>query len=72
MELELQKLNIRLAKVEKELNKVRTSTIQDGWQSQKFAKKSRKWDFLAQEKFELIKKIDEINTIKKCPMRTNN
>ena len=32
----------RLAKVEKQLDKCRTSTMQDGWQTQRFAKKSVK------------------------------
>jgi allantoicase len=59
VDLELLKLQKQLEKVEKELNKNRTSVIQDGWQTQRHAKKSRKWDFLAIEKIELIKKIEE-------------
>lgn len=59
MKTELEKLRSRLKKVERELDKCRTSTIQDGWQTQKFAKKSRKWDYYAQEKMKLIQKIEE-------------
>jgi hypothetical protein len=59
--LEKQKLQKRLEKIENELNKNRTSVIQDGWQTQRFAKKSRKWDFLAQEKIEIIKLLEECN-----------
>ena len=58
--LEKQKLQKQLAKVEAELDKCRTSVIQDGWQTQRHAKKSRKWDFLAQEKIELIQKIESL------------
>lgn len=61
---EKQKLQKRLEKIEKELDKNRTSVIQDGWQTQRHAKKSRKWDFLAQEKIEIIKLIEEIE--KQC------
>jgi hypothetical protein len=59
MKTELEKLKSQLAKVEQKLDKCRTSTIQDGWQTQKFAKKSRKWDYYAQEKMKLIQKIEE-------------
>ena len=55
---DLKKLKTKLEKIEKELDKCRSSSFIDGWQTQKHAKKSRKWDVLAQEKFELIKKID--------------
>ena len=34
--------------------------MQDGWQTQRHAKKARKWDILAQCKMELIQQIDEI------------
>lgn len=60
---EKQKLQKRLEKIEKELDKNRTSVIQDGWQTQRHAKKSRKWDFLAQEKIEIIKLIEEIEKL---------
>jgi hypothetical protein len=49
-----------LIKVEKELSTCRTSVLQDGWQTQRFAKKSRKWDYLGQRKMELLQQIEEI------------
>lgn len=49
----------RLEKIEKELEKNRTSVIQDGWQTQRHAKKSRKWDFLAIEKMEIIQQLNQ-------------
>ena len=55
------KLRKRLEKIEKELDGCRTSVIQDGWQTQRFAKKSRKWDILAQRKMEILKELDEID-----------
>jgi len=63
MDLELQKLNIRLKKVEEALCTCRTSVLQDGWQTQRYAKKARKWDFLAQEKMKLIQKINDIKEL---------
>ena len=59
-EKELKAKKKALQKIEKELNKVRTSAMQDGWQTQKHAKNSRKWDFLAQEKMKLRKEIEEL------------
>ena len=56
----LQQLKLRLLKIERELSSCRTSVLQDGWQTQKHAKKARKWDILAQRKMELIQQIDEI------------
>ena len=56
----LAKLEKQLQKIEAQLEKCRTSALQDGWQTQRHAKKSRKWDYLAQEKMELIKKINEL------------
>lgn len=56
----MQKLKNNLEKVEKELEKVRgCSPLTDGWQTQRYSKKSRKWDVLAQEKMRLIQKIEE-------------
>jgi allantoicase len=55
----IKKLQARLNKVEKELDTCRTSVLQDGWQTQRFAKKSRKWDILAQRKMQLIQQIDD-------------
>lgn len=60
----LSKLKKKLEKVEKELNTCRSSSFIDGWQTQKHAKKSRKWDMLSLEKFELIKKINDYENIK--------
>jgi hypothetical protein len=57
---ELEGLKKKLLRIEKELDKCRTSVLQDGWQTQRFAKKSRKWDYYAQEKMKLIARIDEI------------
>jgi allantoicase len=56
---DLSKLTSKLEKVEKELSKCRTSTIEDGWQTQRHAKKSRKWDILAQEKMKLLQEIED-------------
>ena len=56
----LQQLKLRLLKIESELSTCRTSGLQDGWQTQRHAKKARKWDILAQLKMELIQQIDEI------------
>jgi len=58
--MEIEKLKKRLEKVEKELDKNRTSSYVDGWQTQRHAKKSRNWDFLAQEKMKLKNCIDEL------------
>lgn len=56
----LQQLKLRLLKIESQLSTCRTSVLQDGWQTQRHAKKARKWDILAQRKMELIQQIDEI------------
>lgn len=62
----LQLLQRKLSKIEKELNTCRTSVLQDGWQTMKFAKKSRKWDFLAQEKMRIKQLIEDYEN------KTNN
>ncbi len=54
----IEKLKKQLTRVEKQLDKNRTSTIQDGWQTQRFAKKSRNWDYYARLKMRLIEQID--------------
>jgi hypothetical protein len=59
MDKELQKFHTKLEKIETELSKCRCSVLQDGWQTQRFAKKSRKWDFYAQEKMRLIQLIED-------------
>jgi hypothetical protein len=56
----LQQLKSRLLKIENELSTCRTSVLQDGWQTQRHAKKARKWDILAQRKMEILSQIDEI------------
>lgn len=56
-------LQQKLDKVEKELDKCRTSVLQDGWQTQRYAKKSRKWDYYAQEKMKLLQQIEEYENI---------
>lgn len=57
---DLKKLKTKLQKVEKELEKVRgCSPLTDGWQTQRYAKKSRKWDMLAQERMSIIEQIEE-------------
>lgn len=62
---EIQKIEKRLHTIEKELEKVRNYSAQiDGWQTQRFSKKSRKYDYLALEKFELIKKLEELTNQK--------
>lgn len=60
MKSQLQKLQSKLEKIEKELSTCRTSVLQDGWQTQRHSKKSRKWDILAQEKMEIINQINQI------------
>jgi len=57
---ELEKLKSQLDRVEKALDKNRTSVMQDGWQTQKFARKSRNWDYYAQLKMKIIQRIDEL------------
>lgn len=56
----LQKLKSKLEKIEKELDKCRTSSFDDGWQTKKHAKKARKWDYYAQKKMKLIQQIEDI------------
>jgi len=60
---QIHKLRNQLEKVEKELDKCRTSVIEDGWQTTKYAKKSRKWDFYAQEKMRLINELDKLGVL---------
>jgi len=52
-------LQQKLDKIEKELDKCRTSVMQDGWQTQRYAKKARKWDYYAQEKMKILQQIEE-------------
>ena len=60
MDLELQKLHTKLEKIETELSKCRGSVLEDGWQTQRYAKKTRKRDYYAQEKNKNKKPMDEI------------
>lgn len=61
----------KLSKVEKELEKVRgVSPLSDGWQTQKLAKKQRKWDYYAKIKIELLNKIFEAETTKLLNTKT--
>lgn len=66
---DLDKLKNKLSKIEKELDKVRTSSFVDGWQTTKHAKKSRKWDELAKDKFNILKAID---LLEKCDRLNHN
>ena len=59
----IERLKKRLEKIEKELDKCRTSSFVDGWQTQRHAKKARKWDVLAQQKMKLTQQIDDYEKI---------
>ena len=50
----------RLIKVEKQLDKCRTSTMQDGFGMMRFARKSRKWDYYAREKMILLGLLEDL------------
>lgn len=58
----------KLQKIERQLEKVRgCSPISHGWQTQRYAKASRKWDVLAEEKRRIIKQIqDNCNGFCEC------
>jgi len=60
---QIQKIKDKLQRIENELDKCRTSSFQDGWQTSKHAKKSRKWDFYAQEKMRLINELDKLGQL---------
>ena len=66
MDLELQKLYTKLEKIETELSKYRGSVLDDGWQTQRYAKKMRKWDYYAQEKNKIREQIDQIEQRRKA------
>lgn len=61
-------LSQRLDKIEKELEGVRgCSPLTHGWQTQKYAKASNKWDILAERKRKLIEQIRaQCNGMCKC------
>ena len=50
MDLELQKLHTKLEKIETELSKCRGSVLEDGWQTQRYAKKNEKMGLLCTRK----------------------
>lgn len=57
------KLRKRLEKIEKEIEKVRgCNPMDDGWQTQRYAKKSRKWDKLSEEKMKILEQLDGAGT----------
>lgn len=56
-------LKSKLLKIESELDKCRTNSLQDGWQTSKHSKKSRKWDYYAQEKMKIINQLDELGAL---------
>lgn len=58
---QIELLKRKLAKIEKELDKNRGTVLVDGWQTQRYAKKARKWDVLAQEKMRIIGQIDDLS-----------
>jgi len=62
---QLQKLKNRLEKIEKELDGCRTSSFDDGFGTQKHARKARKWDYYAQEKMKLIQQIEDYERVNK-------
>ena len=65
MDLELQKLHTKLNKIETELSKCRGSVLEDGWQTQRYAKKMRKWDYYAVEKMKILQQVEDYeNNIK--------
>lgn len=60
---ELQKLHTKLAKVEKQLEKYRgCSPLTHGWQTQRYAKADRNWDYYAQQRMKLLQQIEEYDT----------
>ena len=56
---EIEKLKKQLAKIEAALDKCRGTVQEDGWQTMRYAKKMRKWDYYAQEKMKLINQIED-------------
>lgn len=56
------KLYKQLQYIEKQLDKVRgCSPITHGWQTMRYAKASRNWDILAQQRYNLINQIEDLN-----------
>lgn len=52
------KLKQRLNNLEMKLNKNRPTVQEDGWQTQRYAKKARNWDVYAQEKMQVLQEIE--------------
>ncbi|MBP9070515.1 MAG: hypothetical protein KBG47_13470 [Bacteroidia bacterium] len=59
-------MHTKLEKIETELSKCRGSVLEDGWQTQRYAKKMRKWDYYAQEKNKIREQIDQIEQRRKA------
>jgi len=58
-------LRTKLNKIETELSKCRGSVLEDGWQTKRYAKKMRKWDYYAVEKMKILQQIEDYeNNIK--------
>ena len=55
----IEKIKKQLQKIEIELSKCRGSVLEDGWQTMRYAKKMRKWDYYAQGKMKLLQQIEE-------------
>ena len=54
-------LRKKLAKVEKQLMKYRgCSPLTHGWQTMRYAKADRNWDYYAQEKWRLLRQLDDL------------
>ena len=63
MKSKLEILKNRLEKVEKQREKVRgCSPLTHGWQTKKYAKASKDWDYYALIKMQLIQEIDCCNS----------
>ena len=52
-------LKKKLSKIEAALDKCRGTVLEDGWQTMRYAKKMRKWDYYAQEKMKLLQQIED-------------
>lgn len=59
-EQDITMLTKQLGKIEAALDKCRGSVLEDGWQTMRYAKKMRKWDYYAQEKMKLINQIEDL------------
>lgn len=54
------KIEKKIDKIQKEIDKLgMVSTVELGWQTQRFARKSRKLDMLCLERFELQKLLNQ-------------